>query len=196
MTIEGPPYDLVADPESGDELEHGEPDFPGQFPEDELHVPTPEETLLQAVYDLGDRLDSNHTRWAVVQVAEKFGVIIRVHNDFSKPPGQFPDPMTREDPVSREAVVADALAVTYEMAVAWLEQMRERGFEVVPAAASPADGTGVDVGQVIRDLIEAGNDIHCYPEGAVGWDEWYEQTAKAEAALAALEGAPDGKERP
>lgn len=41
---------------------------------------------LQAVYDLGDELDSNHTRWAVTQIAERFGVPVRVHNDFSEPP--------------------------------------------------------------------------------------------------------------
>lgn len=41
---------------------------------------------LQAVYDLGDELDSNHTRYVAATVAERMGIEIRVHNDFSDPP--------------------------------------------------------------------------------------------------------------
>ena len=40
---------------------------------------------LQAVWDLGDRLDSNQTRWTALQVAERLGVEIDAHNRFSKP---------------------------------------------------------------------------------------------------------------
>ena len=41
---------------------------------------------LQAVWDLGDQLDSNHTRWAAATTAEKMGVSIEAHNRFSEPP--------------------------------------------------------------------------------------------------------------
>lgn len=41
---------------------------------------------LQAVWDFGDQLDSNHTRWAAFQVAERMGITIEAHNRFSEPP--------------------------------------------------------------------------------------------------------------
>lgn len=41
---------------------------------------------LQAVWDIGDELDSNHARYAASRVAERLGVSIRAHNDFSGPP--------------------------------------------------------------------------------------------------------------
>lgn len=42
--------------------------------------------VLQEVWDLGDKLDSNHARYAAGTIAEKYDVPIRIHNDFSDPP--------------------------------------------------------------------------------------------------------------
>jgi Zn-dependent M32 family carboxypeptidase len=44
------------------------------------------EEALQETYDLGDALDSNHARWCAMSAAERLGITIRVHNDFSEPP--------------------------------------------------------------------------------------------------------------
>ena len=35
----------------------------------------------------------------------------------------------------------------------------------------------------IKELIEAGDSIRCYPSGAVGFDEWYEAQEKAQELL-------------
>ena len=48
---------------------------------------------------------------------------------------------------------------------------------------------------VIKDLIEAGDGIRCYPSGAVGFDEWYEAQARAQDAIGefhSVEGYPLG----
>lgn len=49
-------------------------------------VPLDATAALQAVWDIGDELDSNHTRYAAALVAERNGLTIRAHNDFSDPP--------------------------------------------------------------------------------------------------------------
>ncbi len=36
---------------------------------------------------------------------------------------------------------------------------------------------------IIRALIEAGEDIHCYPEGAVGLEEWSDEERAAKMWL-------------
>lgn len=36
---------------------------------------------------------------------------------------------------------------------------------------------------IIRELIEAGDGIRCYPSGAVGFDEWGEVMAAAELVI-------------
>lgn len=41
-----------------------------------------------------------------------------------------------------------------------------------------------DARKVIEDLLEAGNDIRCYPEGEVGFEDWWEAADRARAFLA------------
>lgn len=37
--------------------------------------------------------------------------------------------------------------------------------------------------RVLKELVEAGNDIRCYPSGAVGFDEWYDASEIAQLVL-------------
>jgi hypothetical protein len=61
---------------------------------------------LQAVWDLGDALDSNHARWAALQVADRMGVEIRAHNDFSEPPRNRNEEIIAELKAQLEAALA------------------------------------------------------------------------------------------
>lgn len=51
---------------------------------------------LQAAYDLGDKLDSNHARYAVGETAKQLGIDIDVHNNFSDPPRNRNEEMLAE----------------------------------------------------------------------------------------------------
>lgn len=41
---------------------------------------------LQEAWDIGDKLDSNHARWAAARAADIVGATIDHHNRFSEPP--------------------------------------------------------------------------------------------------------------
>jgi hypothetical protein len=49
--------------------------------------------------------------------------------------------------------------------------------------------------EVLKEVIEAGDGIRCYPSGAVGFDEWYEVQAKAQEILSEFLGE-DGEWHP
>ena len=84
-------------------------------------VPTTE-AALQAVWDIGDELDSNHARWAALKVAERFGVEIDAHNRFSDPPRNRNEEMIAELEAN-VAIEAEARAAAEQQNVALREAL-------------------------------------------------------------------------
>ena len=62
----------------------------------------------------------------------------------------------------------------------WLEREALRRGELAD------EGRKMSADALIRELVEAGDGIACYPSGSVGFDDWWDAKEKAEAWLGAL----------